>query len=364
MPAPPRRRDRLKRFAIAGVCGLLACAPAFAQDYSFGDWRASIETIDTGEDLRTTCRIATGGDGMPVLSLTISNGDVGPPDAYPDVVFSEHAPRGHDTGMKDGETITFVTYAGQGFSGVASRWINDEGFAQAEVAIDQAQTQWAIEAMLEGGSFEGPYGDISLQGFDRAYEVMLEDCGFSTESLPAVAGESDAHEGYEVAHAPTKFFQYRGWHVMIQDASNTEHDLTVCSAYTGMEGTTGITVSTEMRDGEGPMELPAIIVGETPAPEAGGPVVQDATVYVSFDDGRGIGIAGGRWIDENGELQAGALFYDDAQLLPLLRAMRKGREIYVSSDRQMVSKHSLIGFTAAYGKIAEECRFSAANVIR
>jgi hypothetical protein len=44
--------------------------------------------------------------------------------------------------------------------------------------------------------------------------------------------------------------------------------------------------------------------------------------------------------------------------------MRKGREGYVPSDRQLVSTQALMGLTAAYGKIAEECRFSAANVIR
>jgi hypothetical protein len=311
IPAPPRRTDRLKRIAIAGVCGLLACAPAFAQDHSFGDWRAFVDTVDTvdtddiddtddtgdtDEDLRTTCRIATGGDGMPVLSLTISNGDVGPPDAYPGVMFSETVPRGHDTGMKNGVTVSFTTCSGQIFSGVASRWINDGGSAQAEVAIDYAQTQWAIKAMQEGGSFEGPYGDISLQGFAKAYAAMLAGCGFAA-----------AYEGHEVAHAPTKFFQYRGWHVVIEDASNTEHDLSVCAAYTGMDGTTGIVVATGMRDEEAPMDLPAIIVGETPAPEASGPVVQDATVYVSFDDGRGIGIAGSAWINENGVPQAAAL---------------------------------------------------------
>ena len=356
----------MNRFAFAGICGLFACAaaaPVTADDYyEYGDWRLSVGAVDTGEDIRVTCRASTGGDGDPVLSMTVSNGDAGPPDFYPDVVLSEHAVRGFDTMLQDGETVTFVADDGDSMTGTARRWVNDEGFIEAQAMVEQSQTLFALQAMERAGQFEIVSGGrliytASFHGFRDAYSHMMSACGFSTEGVIA------AYEGYEVEQAPTEFFHYKSWHVMIQDTSNTEHSITTCLAYTGTEGTTGITISTEMRDGEPPFTLPSILIGDAPLEEDGA-TPADASIYVSFDDGRGLAVDGQRWIDANGALQANALFYDDRLLLPLLRAMRGGREIYVSTDDRLVARHSLMGFTAAYGKIAEQCRFSADNVIR
>ena len=74
--------------ALAGAA-MLGAAQAAPQKATFRDWTASLDEVNTGEDVRLTCTAQTAApDGSWTLRLAISNGDVMPPDAYPQIVIA------------------------------------------------------------------------------------------------------------------------------------------------------------------------------------------------------------------------------------------------------------------------------------
>ncbi|WP_119388345.1 hypothetical protein [Taklimakanibacter lacteus] len=83
--------------AFAGVALLGGGAVAAPQKETFRDWTATLDEMNTGEDMRKTCMAAVAGQGW-TLSLAISNGDVLPPDAYPQIVIASD-------GLAQGEGI-------------------------------------------------------------------------------------------------------------------------------------------------------------------------------------------------------------------------------------------------------------------
>lgn len=181
----------MKRPLTAVLAGFLAM-PAAADGYwEYRDWRVFTETVDTGEDLRTTCTALTGGDGLPSLRLSVSNGDAGPPDAYPEPALFESAPRGHSTLMQDGMAVAFVFDRQAAFYGIADGWFDDEGFAQAEARPRWQDALNMLRWMKAGQSLDirlmHPYQEgrqvmeASLSGFTAAYGKMMDECGFSIE---------------------------------------------------------------------------------------------------------------------------------------------------------------------------------------
>lgn len=165
----------------------LACAPALpaaANYWSYEDWHVSTEQVDTGEDLRVTCYAHTGGDGDPVWSLEVSNGDAGPPDFFPAPRLIEIAPSHHQTVMYDRQAIEFRFDSGTTFHSQAVGYVNDEGLFQAETAPPHNAVLSMLIAMRRGSTLEA-YGDqqviatASLNGFTAAYGKMMDECGFS-----------------------------------------------------------------------------------------------------------------------------------------------------------------------------------------
>jgi hypothetical protein len=179
----------------AALTAAFAALPASADGYwEYRDWRAFSETIDTGEDLRRTCTAVTGGDGLPSLSLTITNGDAGPPAAYPEPRLHESAPRGHPTQVQDGLAVAFVFDRQAAYYGIADGWLDEEGFAHAEAGPRWKDALAMLRWMKAGQSLEirllHPYQEgpvvmtASLSGFTAAYGKMMDECGFTIE-LPA-----------------------------------------------------------------------------------------------------------------------------------------------------------------------------------
>lgn len=166
---------------------LMACLPlqAAAQYYwEYKDWRVWVEEIDTGEDLRRTCSARTGGDGDPVISIEMSNGDAGPPDFYPYPSITERAPRHFPTLMQDGQPVRFVIDTGAVFSTTAQSWLTDEGLFEAYAALNLADNLPTLQAMKRGSVMEVRTGGrtlytASLSGFTAAYGKMMDSCGFS-----------------------------------------------------------------------------------------------------------------------------------------------------------------------------------------
>lgn len=178
---------RLELIALgAAFAGTLAMPAAASEKYwDYRDWTTTAETIDTGEDIRTTCSARTGGDGYPVVYATQSNGDAGPPDAYPSVLIEERAPRHNKTVMQDGDRIVFLFDDGDSATTTAVGGLDDDGFAYATAEFYSPNSQLVLQAMRRNGQIEILRGrDIvytaSLNGFTAAYGKMAEACGFST----------------------------------------------------------------------------------------------------------------------------------------------------------------------------------------
>ena len=177
--------------ALAGLMALPAAADGY---WEYRDWRAFSETVDTGEDLRRTCTAVTGGDGLPALRISITNGDAGPPHAYPEPVLHEGAPRGHSTLVQDGQAVAFVFDRQAAFYGIAEGWFDADGFARAEARPRAQDALDTLRWMKAGHSLDirllHPHQEgtqvlaASLHGFTAAYGKMMDECGFTIELPP------------------------------------------------------------------------------------------------------------------------------------------------------------------------------------
>lgn len=169
-------------FFAGGFAGPLL---ADTQYWDYKDWHVAVETIDTGQDLRVTCTGWTGGDGLPSLRLSLSNGDAGPPTFYPQPTFYETAPRHYPTRLQDGQRVMFEFDADWRTEGFVDAGLTDEGIAYAQARAHQIDSLGLLQVMRQAGTLwithEGEIaGAFSLSGFTAAYGKMAEECGFST----------------------------------------------------------------------------------------------------------------------------------------------------------------------------------------
>ncbi|MCD9149471.1 invasion associated locus B family protein [Pseudophaeobacter flagellatus] len=171
----------------------LTALPAQAQDqyWEFGAWRVSLTVQETTEHVSRTCRASTGGDGLPVLSITVHDVDAGPPTNYPAPTLEESAPRGHGTQVQNGQALGFVFDKQAAFYGIADGYYDADGFAQARVSPRWQDRLNMLRWMKAGQNIDirtvQPYGagepvlQVSLAGFTAAYGKMMDECGFSIE---------------------------------------------------------------------------------------------------------------------------------------------------------------------------------------
>ncbi len=171
---------------------LLACPVAAQESYwQYGDWAVQVTAFDTGEDLRVECSAHTGGDGMPSLRLSISNGDAGPPEHYPQLTLHETAPRGHNTQMQNGQAVVMIVDQSLAYYALVDGYFDEYGILNAT-----AELRWqdAIYALI--GMQAGQHMDVrllqpdrastritlaSLNGFTASYGKMMDSCGHSLE---------------------------------------------------------------------------------------------------------------------------------------------------------------------------------------
>ncbi len=179
---------RVLAWAIAGAA-MLAAHSARADKISevVGDWTATVEDVNTGQDQRKTCTATASAkdpdDTAWTLTVSISNGDVLPPDAYP--AFTVSAEKGD---FPEGEGIPAVFDV-------------DGNKVEASVLgeVTNAGHQWAVEnnndtsldlfAAMNGAdslTFElqdSPVASVSIGGFEDAYRQLGEWCGFPTDDV-------------------------------------------------------------------------------------------------------------------------------------------------------------------------------------
>lgn len=166
-----------------GLLALMA-GPASADGFwEYDSWRVIMQEVDTGEDLRRTCTAFTGGDGAPSVSISLSNGDVGPPYFFPTVLIHERAPRGYQTVLQDGQAVYIRFDDEDSMDGVVMGYVDEQGFANAQIAFDHPLSQWVLRAMRVNGQFDVVVGGAVfmyayMDGFTAAYLKMAEQCGF------------------------------------------------------------------------------------------------------------------------------------------------------------------------------------------
>lgn len=163
-------------------------AQADSQFWNYKDWNVVVETVDTGEDIRVTCRAFTGGDGDPTLDITVSNGDALPPYYYPAPTLIEQAPRGYSTGRQQNQMVTFSSDDGWAVQGSIEVALSAEGFEIATSYAPVPEAQQMLQAMRRAGNIVITSNDVSiyiasLNGFTAAYGKIAEQCGFPTTGV-------------------------------------------------------------------------------------------------------------------------------------------------------------------------------------
>lgn len=167
-------------FLLLVLTGNALAAP---QKETFRDWTASLDEVNTGEDLRRTCGASTSAVDFTsrtlALGIRIGNGDVLPPDAYPAISISSI---GYDWPVGEAIRVTF----GAGGAAVEMQAFSDG----KQLMIDNVKetTLALLRAMAAGRSLDivvadEPVPGLSLKGFTAAYRKLGAWCGFPTADV-------------------------------------------------------------------------------------------------------------------------------------------------------------------------------------
>lgn len=189
----------LAALALYGALAAVAVSGAFAQEQAqpstampvtstFGKWTTIIDTLDTGQDTRKTCAASTaffdGNGNAGTLTLSISNGDALPPNAYPAIMITvdnKDLPTGKNIAATFGDPGVKVSATVSSIDAVNGRpsWTID----------DQVKTSLALlRAMRKVTSLDVVFGkqtvvSIPMDGFTKAYRNLGTSCGFPTKDV-------------------------------------------------------------------------------------------------------------------------------------------------------------------------------------
>ncbi|WP_419905504.1 hypothetical protein [Kiloniella sp.] len=198
---------KLKTLLVTAVCGFCFIAPVLAEGTyiderpvkegilfeQYNDWQAGAEAFHTEDgELRTICSIHTGGDGDNSITVSISNGDVLPPDGMPYVEYQEATARGYPTQLQQNQAVLWIIYTdgkGASYQSEAYTGIDEEGIPYANVSVNGDELG-ILRGFAKGNKVvlldEYSGGDFyvaSLRGFSAAYRKMSAWCGFSPDSV-------------------------------------------------------------------------------------------------------------------------------------------------------------------------------------
>lgn len=165
---------------LAGIA-LPGGVQAASQKETFRDWAASLDEVNTGEDLRKTCMATTAatdaqGKGS-TLMLAISNGDALPPDVYPSITLTAG-------GLPNGEGIPVAFEFGD--KRIDARGMGDG--KQLMINNSKETSLPLLRAMASGSTLEATVAGtaapaLSLRGFTAAYRQLGIWCGFKTDDV-------------------------------------------------------------------------------------------------------------------------------------------------------------------------------------
>ena len=166
--------------------------------------------------------------------------------------------------------------------------------------------------------------------------------------------------------AQTQYWDYADWTVAVRSV-DTGQDLRItCTAWTGGDGDPRLVVEVSTGDALPPDHYPQPVLHET-APRGHRTMLTDgAWVMFEVDEL----VEADLYWQAQGEAQA---WYEDGiptavarpfgEARDLLAVMRRSGRLWVTLDGEVVYAASLSGFTAAYGKMAEQCGFPTVGVI-
>lgn len=167
------------------IAGLLAClaAPVSAEGYwTYGAWQVYAETVNAGNYLHLNCTAYTGGNGDPLVRISITSTEVGPPANFPTVYIQENAPRGYATAMREGQNVALVVDEYWDYNTRAHSYYDGDGILQAYAGVGHPDSLYAMRAMRQGSNMsvyiDGmPYIHVDLRGFTAAYVKAMDECG-------------------------------------------------------------------------------------------------------------------------------------------------------------------------------------------
>jgi len=156
-----------------------------------------------------------------------------------------------------------------------------------------------------------------------------------------------------------EYWSYRDWNVQVGAPRGVEDTYVTCRAWTGGDGDPILTLEVYAGDAGPPYHYPMATLREI-APRRYPTQMQDGqTVDFLFDFDREFYIAApvAGWINDEGLAEAQSRL-QQGDTLPMLHAMKKGSYVESWIGNDMIYEASLRGFTAAYGKMMDECGFS------
>ncbi|MFW8594602.1 hypothetical protein [Cribrihabitans neustonicus] len=159
------------------------------------------------------------------------------------------------------------------------------------------------------------------------------------------------------APAAAEYWSYRDWHTLVEAVATGEDLRRSCTAYTGGDGMPTLRIEVSDGDGGPPDFYPMARVTET-APRHYSTLMEPGqTVEFLFDHGGAAYGSASVWTSREGLISAESQL-QPAMHLPMLLMMRSGSQVEIRTGGKPLLTASLNGFTAAYGRMMDECGFS------
>ena len=154
------------------------------------------------------------------------------------------------------------------------------------------------------------------------------------------------------------FWSYKDWIVTARSGASGID----CTARGGREGWPGLWVETSSADTKPPALYPRVRYAEIGIRGIAPDMKNGEAIRFVVDGGASFATTASVGLDSEGIPRAEAILKrSDSQ--PLLAAMRRGNRVDIMSGGKRLQRISLSGFTASYGKMAEQCRFKTVGVI-
>jgi hypothetical protein len=158
------------------------------------------------------------------------------------------------------------------------------------------------------------------------------------------------------ATAGAGYWNYNDWHVSTEQIDTGEDLRVTCYAHTGGDGDPVWALEVSNGDAGPPEFFPTPRLIEI-APRHHKTVMYDQqSIEFKFDTGTSITGQAVAYVNEEGLVQAESGPQHNSVLL-MLMAMRRGTTLEAHGNNEVIATASLKGFTAAYGKMMDECGF-------